>query len=163
MSPIHIVVWGLGLSFQLANASCIGGWLGGYGPTSMQYWQPRQGQLLVGLALWTLGLLGNIYHDDALREIRRTEGRRGEKVDKVYQIPQGGLFGFVLYPHYLCEWIEWLGFWVVGGRAFVPARSFLVNEIATMAPRAVSGRRWYLKRFGKEKIAGRAAIIPGIL
>lgn len=91
-----------------------------------------------GLMVWALGLLGNIFHDDELREIRRAalrnqkkreqekdEGRTpsplkwqarltsagqvGEKkgVDKVYMIPQNGLFRWIFYPHYLCEWIEW--------------------------------------------------------
>jgi 3-oxo-5-alpha-steroid 4-dehydrogenase 1 len=73
------------------------------------------------------------------------------------------LFEFVLYPHYLCEWVEWAGFWLIGGMAFVPARNFLLAEIATMAPRAVSGRRWYLEKFGRDKVGDKKAVIPGIL
>jgi 3-oxo-5-alpha-steroid 4-dehydrogenase 1 len=76
MSPIHAAVWLGALCFQLLNATCIGGWLGG----------PR----------------------------------------------------------------------------FLPGRVFLVNEIATMLPRALDGRRWYLDRFGGA-VAGRRAVLPGIL
>lgn len=50
-----------------------------------------------------------------------------------------------------------------GGPAnFVPAAIFLVNEIATMGPRALQGRRWYLKKFG-DKAPVRKAVVPGLL
>ena len=126
--------------------------------------------------IFAVGLLGNIYHDDELREIRRAAARnqerkqktRGEKgdgksVDKVYMIPENGLFKLVLFPHYLCEWIEWGGFWMIGGMACVPARTFLINEVATMLPRALDGKQWYVERFGKEKIGSRKAVIPCII
>jgi len=137
--------------------------------------------MALGLIIWALGFYGNIFHDDELREIRRAakrnqkkradeaeestgKGKGGEKgVEKVYMIPQNGLFTWILYPHYLCEWIEWGGFWIVGGRDCVPARNFVVNEVAAMLPRAVSGKKWYIERFGKEKVGGRKAIIPGLL
>lgn len=137
----------------------------------------------LGMMIWALGLLANIFHDDELREIRRqalknqklqAEGQedssgkgsvkvQGKGVDKVYMMPQNGLFWYILYPHYLCEWIEWAGFWIMAGAGCVPARNFLFNEIATMLPRAIQGRQWYLNRFGVEKVAGRKAVIPGIL
>ncbi|CAF9913275.1 MAG: hypothetical protein ALECFALPRED_008737 [Alectoria fallacina] len=176
MSPIHISVWASALSFQLINATCIGGWLGGYGPTTQDEWVGAAMRLELGLMLFGIGLLGNMYHDDELREIRRAAARnqerkrkdRGEKgdgkgVEKVYMVPQNGLFGLVLFPHYLCEWVEWGGFWMVGGMACVPARTFLINEVATMLPRALGGKQWYVERFGKEKIGSRKAVIPGII
>lgn len=123
--------------------------------------------------------MGNIYHDDILRDIRRvamhkqkaeqqkqdaSSGKGKEhSVDKVYMIPEKGLFSLVLYPHYLCEWVEWTGFWVAAGVGCVPARSFLVNEVTTMVARAVEGREWYVKKFGKEKVGGRKAVIPGLI
>ncbi|KAF6223971.1 hypothetical protein HO133_010545 [Letharia lupina] len=176
MSPIHISVWASALSFQLINATCIGGWLGGYGPTTQDEWTGAAMRLELGLMIFAVGLLGNMYHDDELREIRRAAARnqerkqkaRGEKgdgkgVEKVYMVPENGLFRLVLFPHYLCEWIEWGGFWMIGGMACVPARTFLINEVATMLPRALDGKQWYIERFGKEKIGSRKAIIPGIL
>lgn len=135
----------------------------------------------LGMMIWAIGLMGNAFHDDELREIRRAAMRNQDKrakeaddstgkgkaankrVDKVYMIPQNGLFWLIFYPHYLFEWIEWTGFWIVGGWDCIPARTFLLNEIATMLPRAVQGKKWYEERFGKEKTAGRKAIIPGIL
>lgn len=128
------------------------------------------------MMLFFAGFIGNIYHDDELREIRRAaarnqqrkaeaQGERGKegKVDKVYMIPENGLFRAVLYPHYFCEWIEWCGFWVIGGLACMPARSFVINEVTTMLPRALNGKRWYIERFGKEKIGSKKAVIPGLI
>ena len=176
MSPIHPVVWVSAFAFQVINATCIGGWLAGYGPTTAYDWAGRAVLIEVGMMIFAAGFLGNVYHDDELREVRRAAARKqhirakeqeesnvGKSVDKVYEVPQNGLFRFVLYPHYLCEWIEWGGFFIIGGLGCVPARSFLINEIATMTPRALSGRRWYIKRFGKERIGGKKAVIPGLL
>ena len=139
-------------------------------------WEGRKISIEVGLIIFAFGLLGNIYHDDELREVRRAAARtqkrredekseqgKSKSVDKVYMIPQNGLFRLVLYPHYLCEWIEWCGFWIIGGFHCVPARSFLINEITTMIPRARRGYRWYISRFGKEKIGNRKAVLPGLL
>lgn len=135
----------------------------------------------LGLYLFFVGLIGSAFHDEELREIRRAalrnlkrrnresaadeSGAQGKKkgVDKVYMIPKNGMFIWILYPHYLFEWIEWTGFWLMGGSKFTPARTFLINEVVTMLPRALEGRRWYLERFGKEKLEGKRAIIPGLL
>ena len=128
--------------------------------------------------IWAVAFMANIWHDDELREIRRAAARSQERrqeakgengtksvkgVGKVYMIPSNGLFRTILFPHYLTEWIEWSGYWLVGGSRCVPARIFLVNEVSTMLPRALQGRRWYLERFGVEKVGGKKAVIPGIL
>lgn len=141
----------------------------------------------IGLVIFGWAFLGNIFHDDDLREIRRAAGRRQkqaqmeaeakqakqqpqnstgavvETTQKLYMLPKNGLFHFILYPHYLCEWIEWFGFYMIGGWDCIPARTFLLNEISTMLPRALAGRRWYVEKFGKERVGRRKAIIPGIL
>ncbi|GFF76399.1 ubiquitin conjugation factor E4 [Aspergillus udagawae] len=47
------------------------------------------------------------------------------KYDKVYVIPPArGVFRFILYPHYAFEWLEWLGFALVGTAVF-PTRQAL--------------------------------------
>ena len=183
MSPMHIIIWASAVAFQLVNGLSIGGWLAGYGPTTQLEWQNNAGgydvgvRMCLGLLIWVFGFLGNMYHDDELREIRRAvlkEQKKREEagsrksgkpkgVDKVYMIPQNGLFKWILYPHYLLEWVEWSGFWLMGGLGCVPARNFLLNEMAAMIPRGVQGVTWYVNRFGEEKVGRRKAFIPGIL
>jgi 3-oxo-5-alpha-steroid 4-dehydrogenase 1 len=195
MAPIHIFVWVSALLFQVGNGVSIGGWLGGYGPTTSADWATaRRPAWLVplGIAIWAVGLAGNIYHDDVLRAIRRDASRKkpapkktpvkkgratgaaaaaakkkkeaeGKEEKKVYAIPEGGLFGLVLYAHYFCEWVEWCGFWLVGGMACIPARNFVLNELATMLPRAWNGWFWYVDRFGRERIGDRKAAIPFLI
>lgn len=189
MSPIHIINWSGAFLFQIFNGISIGGWLGGYGPTTRADWAGHQNNYVAGarmefgLVLWAIGFFLTIFHDDELREIRRAAARNQQRraaqaehstgkdkmangstgVDKVYMIPKNGLFWWIFYPHYLCEWMEWTGFWVAGGSKCLPARTFLVNEISTMLPRAIQGKKWYIERFGEYKVAGRKAIIPKLL
>lgn len=184
MSPIYWFPWAFAIFFQLCNGLSLGLWLGGYGPTTQAQWGDHvfnlasPGKMELGLLLWACGFLSNIYHDEILRNIRRKARRKqdakqkemqektgGKKksVDKVYVIPEGGLFEYILYPHYLCEWIEWTGFWIMAGKGCVPARNFLLNEISTMVARAVEGKEWYEEKFGKDKVGKRKAVIPGIL
>ncbi|KAF4551830.1 3-oxo-5-alpha-steroid 4-dehydrogenase-like protein 2 [Elsinoe fawcettii] len=174
MSPIHALPFLSAVGFNVMNGISIGGWVGGYGAPTQAYWGYSAWRVELGMILWGWSLLGNIFHDDDLREIRRAalrmqkekadkEGKPVEGVEKVYMIPKNGLFHYILYPHYLCEWLEWTGFWVIGGWNCVPARTFLINEITTMFPRALSGKRWYVDKFGAEKVGNRKAIIPGII
>ena len=145
----------------------------------------------VGMMIWGTGMLFNILHDDDLREIRRasarkqlkaqkeaeatanadvngSEKRKREtkeevKVDKVYMLPKNLLFSKVLYAHYLFEWIEWSGWWMMGGLRFVPGRCFLVNVVAVTLPRAIAGKKWYVEKFGEEKVKGRWVVVPGLI
>lgn len=177
MAPIHAAVWAMALGFQLWNATCLASWLSAYGVVTEDGWRAQSPlpQFAAGLALFYVGLAGNWFHDEELREIRRKEQRRQDRiraesksplssvaVEKHYEIPQAGLFKYMLYPHYLLEWIEWLGFWLAAGWSCTPARAFLVNEIVTMFPRAVNGKAWYVEKFGEDKIKKKWAIIPGV-
>ncbi|KKF95701.1 putative protein C9.08c [Ceratocystis platani] len=164
----------------VCNGISIGGWLGGYGPTTARDWMPHSwstAQFVAGIALFYIGLMGNFFHDEELREIRRAERRKRERINssggrqlaekdvdvhKHYRVPEAMLFKWILYPHYLCEWIEWLGFWIAAGFGCAPARSFLVNEVMAMFPRAWNGRKWYENEFGEEKIRRKWTILPGL-
>lgn len=166
ISPLHIIVWLAALCFQFFNATGIGGWLAAYGPLTQWDWSQRvpMPQFALGVALFYLGLAANYFHDEELREIRRRVARRnGDAGKKHYQIPQAGLFKYILYPHYVCEWVEWFGFYMACGFDCAPARAFLLSELFVMLPRAVNGRQWYIKTFGEEKLKNKYAVIPGLL
>ncbi|KAI0445541.1 3-oxo-5-alpha-steroid 4-dehydrogenase-domain-containing protein [Xylaria telfairii] len=172
MSPIHASIWALAMVFQVVNGTAIGCWLAAYGPTTQAQWDAQGfsvARFSIGLVIFYVGLAGNYFSDEELREIRRSEMRRQEKlkkqgkaIDKHYEVPQNGLFKYMLFPHYFMEWVEWTGYWIAGGLAFTPARCFLLNEFFAMLPRAVSGGKWYKERFGEDKIKGKYVIIPGV-
>lgn len=176
MSPLHVLVWALAAGFQVLNATCLGSWLAAYGPVTEEAWAAHSSllQFSVGIIVFYLGLSSNFFHDEELREIRRRElarqrrddgagpgGKGSGGVEKHYRVPQAGLFRYMLYPHYLCEWVEWAGFWMAAGWGCVPARTFLINEVFSMLPRAVRGKRWYVERFGDE-VGKKWAVIPGV-
>ena len=175
ISPMHVFVWMSAVCFQLLNATCLGGWLAAYGNVTEAEWQAKVPlwQFAAGILIFYVGLSANYFHDEELREIRRREMRRQKQqrqqngaaasADKHYRIPQAGLFKYMLYPHYFCEWIEWTGFWMACGFGCRPAMAFVLNEIFVMLPRAVNGKRWYLETFGEEKIKKKYAVIPGLL
>ncbi|CAK7262477.1 hypothetical protein SEPCBS57363_000066 [Sporothrix epigloea] len=179
MSPIHVAVWGMAIAFQLVNATSIGSWLAAYGPITAKEWEAQLSpwptlQFVVGIAIFYLGLAANYYHDDELREIRRREEQRQlrvakengsspQAVDKHYQLPDAGLFKYMLYPHYFVEWIEWTGFYMAAGWSCLPARMFVINEVCAMLPRAVKGKQWYIQRFGSDQVGRRWAVIPGVV
>jgi steroid 5-alpha reductase family enzyme len=176
MAPLHVLVVLFAAAFQVFNGTLIGSWLAAYGPTTKAAWaeQSSTAQFAIGIALFYLGLMANYYHDEELREIRRRETARQERaarkegrdpktVERHYAIPQAGLFKVMLYPHYFVEWLEWTGFWIACGLGCQPAMMFVVNEVAAMLPRAVNGKKWYEEKFGKEKIRGRWAVVPGLI
>ncbi|KAF3222922.1 hypothetical protein TWF106_005350 [Orbilia oligospora] len=197
-APAHIIVLLVATYFNYLNGYSLSSFLllqqgkvpqaeGGGGG----WWVVRFG---VGVVMWVVGFLGNIWHEDVLYEIRRRAKREhlesakakkedglGEGVERVlvadagrlvvraensghvYEIPEGGLWEYCWHPHYFMEWIEWTGFLIAaGGWECAPAINFLVNEIASMTPRAFQGVEFYKRKFGK-KLPERKAVVPFLL
>lgn len=164
MSPIHISVALMAMLFNWINTSCMVAWLRGYtvpipgfrtdghGTTGLSTTYPIIADILpvVGVALFGIGMMGNIYSERTLFRLRREEaekrdtkksdtttttrstataanstagdqkGNTKNKCHKVYVIPpKKGIFRYILYPHYVFEWLEWIGFALVG-TAVVP-------------------------------------------
>lgn len=69
--------------------------------------------------MWAAGLAGNIWHEEVLRSIRRRgegKGRKGEKKGEVvemngrrYEVPVGGGFEWVWFPHVSCDVLKIMG------------------------------------------------------
>ncbi|KAF7717380.1 Uncharacterized protein PECH_006682 [Penicillium ucsense] len=58
--------------------------------------------------------------------------RNGNKYHKVYVIPPAsGLFRYILYPHFVFEWLEWTGFALVGLAVFPLTLSMKVGTTTT--------------------------------
>lgn len=189
MSPIAFPVAFLMAIFQFLNSSCLASWVvydainsnSNSNPPSPNILHPllTNPLPLLGVAIFFLGLYGNIASEHHLFTLRRQAAGRKAKSEgkplhnlsyaKVYVIPDPtGWYKYILYPHYVMEWLEWTGYWIVGSLAGLgwlgtPAMWFVVNEVVTMAPRAVDGKRWYEGRFGKRAVKGRRAVVPGLL
>lgn len=112
MSPVHLLIWLLAVGFNSVNPVLIGGWLGGYGRVTSS-----TSTFILGAGIWAVGFYGNLYHERILRGIRAKSDRIPNKdknergsIDKtsddvrvvngrVYMIPRGGLFEYILFPH----------------------------------------------------------------
>lgn len=185
MSPIHPLVSLSMASFQFMNSASIGGWLCYDAQRRViDPSIPNSPALLnlfsvIGMCLFITGLGGNITAEWHLFELRRgaakrkakSEGKAKITYDKVYVVPEAkGLYKYVLHPHYSLEWMEWTGYWVLGGAWGMgwtwpgsAAALFVLNEMASMTPRAVDGLKWYEKKFGKRAVGRRKAVVPGLI
>jgi len=178
MSPIHTLIAVIIATFQFTNSSNIACWL----VYSVLASEETNISLVsfssvLGLVVFFLGMAGNIRAETTLFDLRRGAARRKAKsegkatitYDKVYVVPPtDGVFKHILFPHYVLEWLEWTGLWILGGAWGLgwgynsAALWFVIVEVATMLPRAVSGRQWYEQKFGKRAVGGRAGAIPGL-
>lgn len=137
-APMHIVIPVLSALFNIANGGTIGMWLAGGGETAAQggrgLLEGKSVIFLVGVGMWALGFVGNIYHDEVLYSIKREkQAERARKQvpsgkesagppspSERYAIPRGGLYRVLSHPSYACEWFEWLGF-LLSTTCLIPA------------------------------------------
>lgn len=123
--------------------------------TSEWFSDPR---FIIGMCIYAFGYLMNLHSDHIIRNLRsKQEVASGEKV---YRIPQGGLFKYVSSPSYFTELISFTGFaiatWSLGA-VFV-----LGVSAANLIPRAFQTHKWYKEKFD-DYPANRKVIFPGIL
>ncbi|SPO28462.1 probable steroid 5alpha-reductase [Ustilago trichophora] len=146
----------------------------------------------LGLAGWAVGFAGNVIHDEILMDIRRPNRKQADnkandddtRVGKgssarKYSIPRGGLFEYISFPNYLCEWFEWFSFafaalYSLPIFAHLSTKDAIATALSTppflfpfvlvclMAPRATNGHAWYKKTFGDKFPRNRKAIVPFI-
>lgn len=116
-------------------------------------------RFLIGMAIYLYGFTMNVHSDAIIRNLRSKE--EVERGDKVYRIPQGGLFKYVSNPSYLTELISFTGFaiatWSLGA-VFV-----LLVSAANLIPRAFQVHKWYVEKFGDEYPRDRKVLIPFIV
>jgi 3-oxo-5-alpha-steroid 4-dehydrogenase 1 len=115
-------------------------------------------RFIIGMIVYICGFTLNIHSDAIIRNLRsREEVERGEKV---YRIPEGGLFRYVTNPSYFSELLSFTGFaiatWSLGA-VFV-----LLVSAANLVPRAFQVHRWYREKFA-DYPADRKVLIPYLL
>tara|TARA_B100000767_G_scaffold274580_1_gene308063 strand:- start:3193 stop:3993 length:801 start_codon:yes stop_codon:yes gene_type:complete len=116
-------------------------------------------RFLIGMTIYAFGYIMNIHSDTIIRNLRsKDEVARG---DKVYRIPQGGLFKYVSNPSYFTELISFTGFaiatWSLG------ALFVLAVSAANLIPRAFQVHRWYLEKFPDDYPRDRKVLVPFIV
>ena len=189
-SKSHVIVPLAAIAFNVVNGFLMGSYLSS--PAARISLAKPSPRFYLGVALWAAGAAGNIFHDEILLNIRRkaiSKGKGKANGGEHYAIPNGGLYSFISYPNYFCEWIEWLGFAIAASpvpnmpglstlldpQTFVnilttapdqwapsltPPWIFLINEIILMLPRAFRGHQWYHNKFGDSYPRQRKAVIP---
>lgn len=115
-------------------------------------------RFIIGMLIYAFGYLMNLHSDNIIRNLRsKEEVARG---DKIYRIPQGGLFNYVSCPSYFTELVSFLGFaiatWSLG------ALFVLGVSAANLIPRAFQTHQWYREKF-EDYPANRKIILPYIL
>lgn len=91
-----------------------------------------------GIGLFLLGIGGNFYHHVLLSKLR-SEG------EKQYNIPQGGLFDWVICPHYLFEIIGFIGISFISQTLY--SFSFTFGTALYLMGRSYGTRKWYQSKF----------------
>ncbi|KAK3422114.1 very-long-chain enoyl-CoA reductase [Eucalyptus grandis] len=91
-----------------------------------------------GIALFLVGMAGNLYHHILLSRLRQ-EG------DGEYRIPTGGLFGRVICPHYFFEAIEFVGISFIAQTVY--SCSWTLGVLFYFLGRSHVTRRWYTSKF----------------
>jgi len=85
---------------------------------------------------------------------------------KKYTVPQRFWFQWVLCPHYTCECLIYVAIAVIAApkgqmlnKTILAGLGFVASNLAVTAD---STRKWYIERFGAEKVAGRWRMVPHV-
>ncbi|KAK1576196.1 hypothetical protein Q3G72_011767 [Acer saccharum] len=105
---------------------------------SQELGEPSIDLKYLGIFLFLVGISGNFYHHYLLSKMRKD----GEKE---YKIPKGGLFDFVVCPHYLFEILGFVGISFISQNLY--ALSYAVGVILYLTGRSYATRKWYLSKF----------------
>ncbi|XP_071732064.1 uncharacterized protein [Rutidosis leptorrhynchoides] len=105
---------------------------------SMSLDEPSIDLKYIGSIMFIVGIIGSFYHHNLLSKLRK-EG------EKEYKIPQGGLFGLVICPHYLFEIVIFWGLSFISQTpmAFVIA----LGDSCYLIGRSYETRKWYVNKF----------------
>lgn len=139
---------------------------------------------IVGLSVFILGMIINIYHDysmilqrkshlSKIKEKDKKQDNQDDNLSKIslntnktnipdkYILPHGGLFEFIDCPNYFGEFIEWLGFGIMSRT--ISGYLFAYTTFAVLFTRALSYHDWYKNKFKEKYPLNRKAFIPYII
>lgn len=147
-SSSHLSVVCAAIAFNVPNGFLLASFLTSASTASYLTGAFTSPRFWIGIALWAVGFVGNVYHDEILLNIRRKAIAKGKAKelngdDKKtarphYAIPHGGMYSLISFPNYFCEWVEWFGFALAAGP--LPSSALLPSATALLA--AVGGAQF---------------------
>ncbi|KAG2195658.1 hypothetical protein INT47_002897 [Mucor saturninus] len=113
-----------------------------------------------GAILVIVGEIVSVYHHVLLRQLRTSP----QISKKNYQLPRGGLFNYIVAPHYLAEQVVFLGFILLSQNIVTVALKLF--PFIYLTDRARKTRAWYnlnlVDRQSKKDLQQRKNLIPFI-
>ena len=106
----------------------------------------------LGILIYIVGIAGNFYHHKLLADLRKNS------LD--YFIPKGGLFEYVVCPHYLFEILIWLGIALLSRH--LVAWIILLFIVLYLVTRSWRALQWYHEKF-KDFPKDRKGILPFVM
>jgi len=139
-STSHPAVVLSGIVFNAFNGFMLASYLSSRSTAAFLEGSFSSSRFWLGVALWAIGLVSNVAHDEILLDIRRKAKAKGKgrsdgakKPGEHYAIPQGLLYSYISYPNYFSEWIEWLGYSMAAAplpnASALPALAALVSAV----------------------------------
>ncbi|KPM37297.1 hypothetical protein AK830_g9267 [Neonectria ditissima] len=154
-SPMWVVHWALGLVYYSTMSVSV--WIEG-SSTILESWaSPNQGPRYVrkmssAMALYFFACL------------KQNECHRYLASLKKYTLPTEGWFRFLICPHYTCECLIYL---VIAWGSAPPGQLFnktilcgLLFVAVNLGATGFGTKKWYVEKFGADKVAGRFIMIP---
>jgi hypothetical protein len=113
------------------------------------------GKMFIGLCLFVVGQIGNLYHHWLLSRLRQNRG------ETAYKVPMGGLFshfGGAACPHYFFEIISWFGVSIIT-KHFV-SLLFTIAMTCYLIERSIAQNQWNKSNLKDKYPKGRKNMIP---
>ena len=112
--------------------------------------------LLTGVILFVFGEIDNFWYHLRLRFLRTRNTARKERSEKkalenknARKIPSGGLFNFIVCPHYLYEIITWIGYFFISGT--FGSLIFAICSVLVIMLYSNKRYKFYVEYFNGEK------------
>jgi very-long-chain enoyl-CoA reductase len=118
----------------------------------------------LGLGMFVVGTLGNLYHHYLLRQLRSplNKSRGSSDNKKRYVPPTGGLFDYVVGPHYLFEIIAFLG--IACTSLSIHSLLVALGMASYLTGRALRTLKFYQETFDEVEFSrNKKALIPMLL
>jgi 3-oxo-5-alpha-steroid 4-dehydrogenase 3 len=112
-------------------------------------------QLAIGLIIFAAAAISQNRAHAYLWRLRKTG---------TYTFPTHPLFSLTMTPHYFAECVEYIGLMIAaatpGQYVNKTLASVLVFVVVNLGVTANGTYGWYAERFGKDKVKGKAKMIP---